>query len=135
MTAGSAPSSPPRRIDRRRAFFAAVALFLIECAIALFVEGGFVRQTLGDVLAVVLVSCLILAATRTGSVVSALVAFAIACLAETAQAFDVVRRLGLEGNMVARTVVGATFDWGDILAYAAGAVVAATLGARALRRR
>jgi hypothetical protein len=43
-------------------------------------------------------------------------------LIETLQYFHIVNRLGLENNVVARTVIGYGFEWVDILAYTLGIV-------------
>ena len=108
-------------------------MFLIEVGIALFVHEEWIRPHGGDVLAVVLVYLGLRAVTRVGVSSGALLAFAIACLVELSQWLDLVGRLGLKPDSIAGTVIGASFDWGDILAYGVGAV--AILLAEALRRR
>lgn len=110
------------RPDRPRLVYAAAALaiLLIEIAIALLVKGGFVRHTLGDVLVVMLLYCALMAAFGLRPVIAALLAAGFAFAVEIAQAFDIVERLGLGGIPFARIVIGTTFSWTDLVAYAAG---------------
>jgi hypothetical protein len=41
---------------------------------------------------------------------------------EVLQYFSIVDRLGLSGNIVAKTVIGYGFEWWDILAYTFGII-------------
>lgn len=111
----------------------ALALFLVEVAIALFVRDRFVRPYLGDVLAVVLVYAALRATFDVGTVAAAAIAFLVAAVIELGQLFRLLDLLGLDDNRIARTVLGYGFEWKDLLAYAAGALVA--LGLERLRRR
>lgn len=107
----------------RRPGYAAAALVLLlaEAAIAMWVHDRFVRPHLGDVLAVVLVYLMLSAMTPLRVGMAAAVALAIAFVIETAQAFDLLTRLGV-GNAIARTVLGHAFDWADIMAYVVGTI-------------
>jgi hypothetical protein len=102
---------------------AALFIFLVEVGIALFVRDDFVRPYAGDVLAVMLVCTALRAITplRLGSALA--VTLAIALVIELAQAANLLGALGLADNALARTVLGGSFDWFDLLAYGAGAVV------------
>jgi len=84
------------------------------------------------VLAVVLVYLGLRAVTRIGVAGGALTAFVIGCLVEIAQWLDVLHALGLKPDSVSGTILGSTFDWSDILAYAVGAT--AVLLVERLRR-
>ena len=112
---------------------AALALFLIEVTIALFVRDRFVRPYLGDVLAVILVYTALRAAFNVGTVAAAAIAFLIAAMIELGQLLRLLDLLGLGNNRIARTVLGYGFEWRDFLAYAAGALIA--LAVERLRRR
>jgi hypothetical protein len=101
---------------------AALAVLLIEVAIALWVHDRWIRPHGGDVLAVVLVYLGLRAVTPLRPGPAAAWAFAIACLVEIAQWAGLAGRLGLRADSVAGTVLGTMFDWGDILAYGAGAI-------------
>ncbi len=102
---------------------AALVIFLLELAIALFVRDDFVRPYVGDVLAIGLVYCALRAVTplRLGSAL--VLTLAIALVIELAQAANLLGALNLSDNALARTVLGGSFDWFDLLAYGAGAVV------------
>jgi hypothetical protein len=101
----------------------ALGLFLIEVAIALLVRDRFVRPYLGDTLAVILVYATLRAAFRIDVVRAAVIAFLIAVTIEFAQLLRVLDMLGLQGNPIARTVLGYGFEAKDIVAYAAGALI------------
>ena len=102
---------------------AAIALFCVEVAIALFVNDAFVRPYVGDVLAVLLVYTALRAATPLSLRSALATTLAIAVLIEVAQAAKLLSALGLGENRLARIVFGGSFDWLDLLAYAAGGIV------------
>lgn len=102
----------------------ATAIFLIEVCIALFVRDSFVRPVLGDVLAVMLVYCGVLAIVDLRPAAAALLAFAVGATVEALQYGNALTHLGLERVPIARIVLGTTFSWGDIVAYSVGAIVA-----------
>jgi hypothetical protein len=112
---------------------AALAIFGMEVLIALFMHDRFVRPYVGDVLAVALVYTALRAITPLGLTPAITITLAIALAVETVQALNLLGALGLASNDLARTVLGGAFDWLDLAAYAAGAllVVAAE---RVLRR-
>lgn len=117
---------------RRGYALLALGLFVIEVAIALFVHDRFVRPYLGDTLAVILVHAALRAAFRIDVIRATAIAFLIAVAIELGQLFRVLDLLGLQGNAIARTVLGYGFEAKDILAYAAGALI--VLAAERLRR-
>ena len=135
MTGGNAPSRPARRADRRLYLAAAAAIFLVEVAIALFVPGGFVRHTLGDVLVVVLLYSALMASTRLDPLPAALACVGFAFTVEAAQALSLVERVGLADVPLARIVIGTTFSATDLAAYAAGGALALLAEAAAAARR
>lgn len=120
------------RLQRGYAIIAAT-LFVIEVCIALFVRDSFIRPVFGDVLAVMLVYCAVLAVFDLPRVVVAAFAFAVGVAVELMQYFDALTLFGLEQNPVARIVLGTTFSWGDIVAYGVGAIAA--MGADTIWRR
>ena len=117
------PANAGRGFSRSTYLIAAIVVFGIEVVIALFVRDAFVRPYLGDVLAIVLVYTALRAVTplRLGSALAT--TLAIAVLIEVAQATKLLSALGLGDNRLARIVFGGSFDWLDLLAYGAGAVV------------
>ena len=106
-----------------RAALLLVAILAVEVLIALYVHRGWVRGFLGDVLVVAAVYYLVATFLRCKPHVLALGVFLFACAVEVSQGFDLVSRLGLEGNRFARIVLGSTFDGLDIVAYAFGSLL------------
>jgi hypothetical protein len=114
----------------------AIVVFAIEMLIALYVRDAIIRPYVGDVLAVVLVYATLRAITPLDVIQALAATLAIALAIEVAQALNLLTALGLSGNAIARTVLGGVFDWADLLAYAAGAIlVLAIERARELRER
>lgn len=104
-------------------FGLAVLIFSIELFIALFVRDNFVRPYVGDVLVVIFIYCLVKAFLRLKATVVALFVLLFAFTVEFLQFFNVVDLLGLEKSGIARTVIGTSFAWLDLLAYIVGTAV------------
>ena len=108
----------------RLAFLAAAVLILAaEIYIAICVKGGFVRHYAGDVLAVILLYALARAIVSEPPLNFPLKIFAFAAALELAQYFGAVQILGIE-NKILKIMIGGTFDFADLLCYAAGCVLA-----------
>ena len=108
----------------RLAFLAAAGMILaIEIYIAICVKGGFVRHYAGDVLAVILLYALTRAAFGAPPLNLPLKIFAFAAVLELAQYLGAVQILGVE-NKILKVMIGGTFDFADLLCYAAGCVLA-----------
>ena len=112
---------PPLRFHKGYAWTTAI-LLAVEILIALFVRDRFIRPFLGDVLAVALVYCAFSAMLDIRPLHAAVLAFAVAAVIEFGLYLQVLRMVGLEGNVIARTVLGSGFDPLDFLAYLAGAI-------------
>lgn len=112
----------------------AVTLLAVEVLIALFVRDGLVRPYGGDVLVVILMHFTWRGVFRTAPRVVAMGCFAFACSVEAAQALGLAQHLGVAQHWAGRLILGTTFQWGDLLAYALGAVAAVVLD-RALPAR
>lgn len=108
----------------------ALGLFVVEVLIALYVRDTFIRPYVGDVLAVALVYAVLRAATPLSRIGAAAFALGIAAAIEIAQALNMLAALGLSGNALARTVLGGSFDWLDLAAYAAGAVISLAIDSK-----
>ena len=107
----------------RLSFLAAAVLILaIEIYIAICVNGGFVRHYAGDVLAVILLYALTRAIFSEPPLNLPLKIFAFAAALELAQYFGAVQILGIE-NKILKVMIGGTFDFADLLCYAAGCVL------------
>ena len=108
----------------RLAFLAAAVLILAaEIYIAICVKGGFVRHYAGDVLAAILLYALARAAFGVPPLNLPLKIFAFAAALELSQYFGAVQILGIE-NKILKVMIGGTFDFADLLCYAAGCVLA-----------
>ena len=114
-----------RQSTRTRLAFLAAAILILaaEIYIAICVKGGFVRHYAGDVLAVVLLYALARAIFSAPPLNLPLKIFAFAAALELAQYFGAVQILGVE-NKILKVMIGGTFDFADLLCYAAGCVLA-----------
>jgi len=104
----------------RNYFALAVLLFAIEVLIALFVHDNFVRPYVGDVLVVILIYCFIKSFIDLREFTLALGVLLFAFAIEFLQYIKIVNILGLEKSNLARTVMGTSFAWLDMLAYVVG---------------
>ena len=104
-------------------FLFAILLFVTEVLIAVYVRDNFVRPYVGDFLVVILLYCglksFLAIPVKAAAISVLLFAYAI----ETAQYFGLVRQLGLEQNNVAKTIMGSSFEWSDMVAYTLGVLV------------
>lgn len=116
-----------------RVFYAILflLLFFIETLIALFLHDDFIRPYVGDVLVMFVLYTLLRALlpvriweklhTRRISLWIPIL-FCFALVVEILQGIHIVELLGLGGNAVARTMIGTSFDWGDLICYFVGCV-------------
>ena len=95
-------------------------LFLVEVFIALFVHDNFIRPFFGDVLVVILIYCFIKSFINSPVVVTAVAVLLFAYAIEVLQYFNIIKVLGLQNSAIARILIGTSFEWTDLLAYALG---------------
>src|SRR5574343_298962 len=98
-------------------------LLLIEVVIALFVKDRFIRPYLGDVLVVMLIYCFVKSLVKISVYKAAFGVLLFAFTIEILQYCSLVEKLKLQHNTVAKTVIGTSFSWEDILAYIAGILI------------
>lgn len=103
-------------------FLLTLLLFITEVLIALYVKDRFVRPYVGDYLVVMLIYCFVRTFLKTPVLPTAIAVLLFAYLIETLQYFRLVDRLGLEHNIIAKTVIGYGFSWIDMLAYTLGII-------------
>ena len=101
-------------------FLFTLILFIIEVLIALFVRDRFIRPYVGDFLVVMLLYCGVRTFVNASPWKVAIAVLLFSYLIETLQYFNIVDKLGLAQNAVAKTVIGYGFEWFDILAYTLG---------------
>lgn len=98
-------------------------LFLIEVGIAIFIKDKFIRPYLGDVLVVILIYSFVKSFLKISVCKAALVVLLLAFTIEILQYCSLVEKLKLQHNTIAKTVIGTSFSWEDILAYIAGILI------------
>ncbi len=118
-----------------RYFIAAMLLLLTEIFIGLYMHDRFVRPWVGDMLVVILLYCLVKSFWNTPVLVTAMAVLLFSFIVETLQYFQLVRLLGLEQYPLARIIIGTSFEWTDLLAYAVGVGLLLLLEYKPLRRR
>lgn len=111
-------------IQFKKTYFGiAVVIFIIEVIIALYVHDNFVRPYLGDVLVVILIYCFLKAFIKAGVLAMAGFVLIFSFAIEFLQYINVVEMLGLQNSRIARTVIGTSFAWIDLLCYLAGIAI------------
>ncbi|WP_245623999.1 DUF2809 domain-containing protein [Flavihumibacter petaseus] len=104
----------------RSYFLLATILFSIEVLIAVYVHDKFIRPYLGDFLVVPLMYCFTKSFLNYPPAKTAVAVLAFAFLIECLQYFNWADKLGLGQSVVARTILGSSFEWLDLLAYTSG---------------
>ncbi len=104
-------------------FSLAVALFLTEVLIELYVHDNFVRPYIGDLLVVILLYCMVKSVLNTPVFITAISVLIFSYLIETLQYLNITKMMGLENSYAAKILLGNYFEWGDILAYTAGILI------------
>ncbi len=97
-----------------------MVLFSIEVIMALFVHDKIVRPYIGDVLVVILWYCFCRTFINGSTFKIALAVLLFAYLVEALQYFQLINHLGIQYSALARTILGHSFEWMDMLAYTAG---------------
>ena len=114
------------KISFHRGWFAAfISLFLIETGIAIYVHDSLIRPFFGDVLVIWLMYAFIKSfmVSRKMDIYLAAGIFLFACLIEIGQYFGLAALLHLRPASVLGIIIGATFDWMDMLAYGAATLL------------
>jgi len=101
-------------------FVLATVLFFIEVLIAVYAHDEIIRPYVGDILVVMLIYCFVKSFLNIPCLTAALATLVFSYAIETLQYFNIVKRLGLQNSKLARTIIGTSFAWMDILAYTLG---------------
>lgn len=98
-------------------------LLCIEILIAICVHDTFIRPYVGDLLVVVVLYCIVRVIIPDKYRLMPFWIFAFAAFIECLQYLKWVERLGIENNAFLRILMGATFDWKDIVCYGIGCIL------------
>lgn len=104
-------------------FILAIIIFITEVLIALYVNDRIIRPYIGDVLVVILIYCFIKAFLDMKVLPTAIFVLVFAFFIEMLQYLNIVEKLGLEKSRIARTVIGTSYEWVDLVAYIAGILI------------
>lgn len=97
-----------------------LVLLLIEVLIAMYVRDDFIRPYFGDFLVVILMYCFLMSFADLEVKLTAMAVLLFSYLIEILQYLNFVERLGLGNSEIARTLMGTSFAWMDILTYTTG---------------
>jgi hypothetical protein len=123
-------------IFNKRYFSIALLILCIEVWIALYVHDKVIRPYIGDLLVVIFIYAVIKSFLRLPVLEAALFVLFFSFAIELLQGIQIVDKLGLSNSNVARTVIGTSFSWMDLVAYVVGiAIVLAVERARRKRRQ
>ena len=114
-------------IFQRKYFLWTILLFTVEICIALFVHDRIVRPYVGDLLVVILLYCFVKSFIKISVWKAAIGVLIFAYLIEVLQALKLIYWLGLQHSKIARTIIGISFQWLDLLAYTVGIAIVVTL--------
>lgn len=104
-------------------FAITISLFIIELIIALYVHDNFVRPYFGDVLVVILIYCFIKSFFNLKVIITSTLVLLFAFTIEYLQYLNIVEMLELQSSKIARTVIGTSFSWADIISYVSGILI------------
>ena len=102
-------------------FIAAIAIFIVEIMIALFITDRIIRPYIGDLLVVILMYCFIRAFLRFSVAATAILVLLFAYAVEWLQYLNLLKMLGMQKSKWANIVLGNQFEWIDLVAYILGA--------------
>ncbi|MFC6857758.1 ribosomal maturation YjgA family protein [Zunongwangia atlantica] len=94
-----------------------MALFITEFLIARFINGGFIRNVLGDYLVVFLIYYFLLSFYKWQKIKLAVFVLLVAYLIEILQYVQILKILGIPKSTFTDMILGSSFDWLDMLAY------------------
>ncbi|SFB79143.1 Protein of unknown function [Zunongwangia mangrovi] len=98
-------------------FLVAFVLFITEFLIARFINGGFIRNVLGDYLVVFLIYYFLLSFYKWQKIKLAVFVLLVAYLIEILQYVQILKILGIPKSTFTDMILGSSFDWLDMLAY------------------
>lgn len=106
----------------KKYFSAAVAFFLVEIFIALYVKDALIRPYVGDYLVVFLLYCLVKSFLNISVKKAIFGVLLFSYFVEGLQYFNVTGFLGLKENQFISIILGSYFEWLDIFIYTLAAL-------------
>ena len=113
--------------------YVTILLLIIELIIAVYVRDQFIRPFFGDVLVVMLIFSFFRIFYKGKGTSLGIGVLVFAFTIEILQYFQLVEILGIQDNKIAATILGATFDWLDLLAYVVGVCISIFLDKKFVR--
>jgi len=107
---------------KKRYFIPFLLVLVSEIAIAIFHFHRFVRGFLGDVLAIPLLYFLLRSFSNLSKNKTLILVLLIGGAVEILQLVDLVGLLDIQSPVIS-TILGNTFDWTDLIAYALGGIL------------
>ncbi|MCO6163116.1 DUF2809 domain-containing protein [Flavobacterium sp. NRK F7] len=120
---------------KKHYFIATILLFLIEVGIALYIHDDFIRPYIGDVLVVLLLYCCMQSFFTFSVKATAIFVLLFSFTIEFLQYIHIVEKLSLQKYAIARTVLGTSFSWIDLLCYTIGVILILLIEKRGLPRK
>ncbi len=108
---------------RKKYLIVFTIVLIIEIIIALFVKDTIIRPYVGDILVVILVYSFIRSIVEKRIKFLPIYVLIFATMVEIAQYYRIVEVLNLNNNRVISIIIGASFDFKDILCYIFGAII------------
>jgi len=109
---------------------AVIGILAVEIYIGACVRDAWVRPYAGDLLAVVLVYATLRMVLALPAPALATVSFLVGAIVEAIQYLGIHEIFGIAHHPLLAVVVGTTFQWEDLLAYAIGALIALLIDAK-----
>lgn len=116
-------------------FGLAILLFVTEVLIACFAHDRIIRPYIGDLLVVILIYCFVKSFLITPVLLTAISVLVFSYAIEVLQFFHLVNILGLQDSKIARTIIGTSFEWIDLIAYTAGIAIVLLIESAAADKR
>ena len=104
-------------------FVITIVLFFTEVSIALLLHDQFVRPYVGDFLVVILIYCFFKTFLNISVARLSIAVLLFAYGIEMLQYFKLIDYLGLQNSGLAKTILGNSFEWTDMLAYTLGIIL------------
>lgn len=120
---------------KKHYFIATILLFLIEIGIGLYIHDDFIRPYVGDVLVVLFVYCCMQSFFTFSVKATALFVLFFSFTIEFLQYIHIVEKLGWQKYPLARTILGTSFSWMDLLCYTVGVFILLLIEKRGLPRK